>query len=138
MLPEVTFDQFRIGSQFFVLSRRHAQLAVHDQRLWRKFRLPCLPSMLDRCYPEEHYFPTLLSMHDPQGCSGYTLTRVDWNGSFDGHPRTYEPAEITAQLIQELRQKNGTSYSYLFARKFTKECLQPLMDIADNVIFHDK
>ena len=73
---------------------------------------------------------------DPQGCSGYTLTRVNWAGSTDGHPHTYTPAEITPQLIQELRQNNNVSYS--FARKFSKECLEPLMDIANDVIFDDK
>ncbi|KAF3329828.1 Core-2/I-Branching enzyme [Carex littledalei] len=136
MLPEVPYDQFRVGSQFFVLSRRHAHLVVHDRRLWRKFRIPCLPTMEGFCYPEEHYFPTLLNIMDPQGCRGYTLTRVNWTDSTDGHPHTYTPAEITPQLIQELRWKE--SVSYLFARKFSKECLEPLMGIADDVIFHDK
>ncbi|KAJ1702675.1 hypothetical protein LUZ63_002454 [Rhynchospora breviuscula] len=138
MLPEVSFEQFRIGSQFFVLARRHAHLVIRERRLWRKFRKPCLPTMLDCCYPEEHYFPTLLSMKDPEGCSGYTLTRVNWTDTSDGHPHMYMPPEITPQLIQELRRTNDSSYSHLFARKFSKECLEPLMAIADDVIFHDQ
>ncbi|XP_057954325.1 glycosyltransferase BC10 [Malania oleifera] len=132
MLPEVPFSQFRVGSQFFVLHRRHALTVIRDRRLWRKFRLPCYSS--DSCYPEEHYFPTLLSMEDPNGCTHYTLTRVNWTGTTNGHPHTYRPAEVSAQLIYDLRKSNST-YSYLFARKFLPDCLEPLVGIADTVIF---
>ncbi|KAJ8763976.1 hypothetical protein K2173_004840 [Erythroxylum novogranatense] len=48
----------------------------------------------DECYLEEHYFPTLLSMVDPNGCTHYTLTMVNWNGTIDGHLYTYRPNEI--------------------------------------------
>ncbi|MQM04955.1 hypothetical protein Taro_037761 [Colocasia esculenta] len=136
MLPEVSFDQFRVGSQFFVLTRRHAVAVVRDRRLWKKFRMPCLKSKEDSCYPEEHYFPTLLSMQDPAGCTGYTLTRVNWTGSVGGHPHTYRPGEVTAELVRNLRRSNGT-YSYLFARKFSPDCLDPLMELSDSVILRD-
>nr|CAD1828118.1 unnamed protein product [Ananas comosus var. bracteatus] len=136
MLPEVPFQRFRVGSQFFVLARRHAMLVVRDRRLWKKFRLPCLRSMKDSCYPEEHYFPTLLDMQDPQGCTRYTLTRVNWTDSVGGHPHTYRPWEISGDLIRELRRSNST-YSYMFARKFSPDCLDPLLAIADSVIFRD-
>ncbi|XP_052193677.1 glycosyltransferase BC10 [Diospyros lotus] len=134
MLPEVRFDQFRIGSQFFILARRHAVLVVGERRLWRKFQLPCLDT--ESCYPEEHYFPTLLSMEDPDGCTKYTLTRVNWTGSTDGHPYMYRRPEVSPQLIYNLRQSNF-SPSYLFARKFSPDCLDPLLDISDSVIFRD-
>ncbi|GER28879.1 Core-2/I-branching beta-1,6-N-acetylglucosaminyltransferase family protein [Striga asiatica] len=130
MLPEVPFNRFRAGSQFFVLARQHAVVVVRDRRLWRKFRLPCLN--LDSCYPEEHYFPTLLSMEDPDGCTHYTLTRVNWTGSVGGHPHMYGPEELSASLIYELRLSNS-SYSFMFARKFSPDCLQPLLDIAGKV-----
>lgn len=134
MLPEVPFEQFRVGSQFFVLNREHSLLVIKDRKLWRKFRLPCLN--MDSCYPEEHYFPTLLSMEDPDGCTHYTLTRVNWTGSTGGHPHTYQPAEVSPELIQELRLSNST-YSYMFARKFSSDCLKPLMKIAKKFIFSD-
>ncbi|XP_073290838.1 glycosyltransferase BC10-like [Primulina huaijiensis] len=134
MLPEVPFDRFRIGSQFFVLTRQHALVVIRDRRLWRKFRLPCFK--VDSCYPEEHYFPTLLSMEDPDGCTHHTLTRVDWTGSIGGHPHTYRHVEVSSTLIDQLRTSNS-SYSYMFARKFSPECLQPLLDIAEKVIFSD-
>lgn len=134
MMPEVKFEQFRVGSQFFVLTRRHALVVVKDRTLWRKFRTPCYRE--DECYPEEHYFPTLLSMSDPNGCTHYTLTRVNWTGTTSGHPYTYGPAEISPELIYRLRESNY-SESYLFARKFSPDCLRPLMNIAKKVIFRD-
>ncbi|CAK9159071.1 unnamed protein product, partial [Ilex paraguariensis] len=129
MLPEVPFDEFRVGSQFFILTRRHALLVVKERRLWRKFKLPCL--RVESCYPEEHYFPTLLSMEDPNGCTHYTLTRVNWTESVNGHPHTYRPPEVSPALIYKLRQLNSTS-EYLFARKFSPDCLDPLLEIADS------
>lgn len=136
MLPEVPFERFRVGSQFFALTRKHAVMVVRDRRLWKKFRMPCLRKMRDSCYPEEHYFPTLLDMQDPNGCSGYTLTRVNWTDSVAGHPHMYKPDEVKPELIWELRRSNST-YSYLFARKFSPECIDPLMQIADSVILKD-
>ncbi|KAL3518647.1 hypothetical protein ACH5RR_021236 [Cinchona calisaya] len=132
MTPEISFDQFRVGSQFFTLSRNHALKVIEDRRLWRKFKLPCIN--VESCYPEEHYFPTLLSMADLEGCSQYTLTRVNWTDSVNGHPHTYHRPEVSPQLIHTLRESNS-SYSYMFARKFSPDCLNPLMEIADSVIF---
>ncbi|KAF3439477.1 hypothetical protein FNV43_RR17755 [Rhamnella rubrinervis] len=134
LMPEVPFEQFRVGSQFFVLARRHAMVVVKDRTLWRKFRSPCYRE--DECYPEEHYFPTLLSMSDPNGCTHYTLTRVNWTGTVNGHPYTYRPTEVSSELIYQLRVSNY-SESYLFARKFSPDCLRPLMGLADTVIFRD-
>lgn len=134
MLPEVPFEKFRVGSQFFVLTKKHALMVLKDRKLWRKFKLPCFKT--ESCYPEEHYFPTLLSMNDPNGCTGYTVTRVNWTDSVNGHPHMYEPPEVSPELIYTLRQSNY-SHDYLFARKFSPACLKPLMDMADTVIFND-
>lgn len=134
MLPEVKYEEFRVGSQFFVLTRKQSLTVIKDRKLWRKFKLPCLN--VDICYPEEHYFPTLLSKQDPDSCTGYTLTRVNWTESMGGHPRTYHSTEVSPELINRLRESNS-SYSYMFARKFSPECLNPLMEIADSVIFKD-
>ncbi|XP_076937539.1 glycosyltransferase BC10-like [Bidens hawaiensis] len=132
MLPEIPFDKFRIGSQFYILTRSHSLIIIKDRKVWRKFRLPCTD--VDTCYPEEHYFPTLLSMEDPKGVSEYTLTNVNWTGSVDGHPYMYTPDEVSPELIRRLRVSNS-SFTYLFGRKFSPECLLPLMEMADDVIF---
>ncbi|GFZ20272.1 core-2/I-branching beta-1,6-N-acetylglucosaminyltransferase family protein [Actinidia rufa] len=96
-------------------------------------RCPLSNSDLGR---KEHYFPTLLSMEDPGGCTHYTLTRVNWTDCTDGHPHTYRPPELSPELIYKLRQSNFT-HPYLFARKFSPDCLTPLLNISDSVIFRD-
>ncbi|GER51691.1 Core-2/I-branching beta-1,6-N-acetylglucosaminyltransferase family protein [Striga asiatica] len=152
MFPEVEFADFRIGSQFWAVVRRHARDIVADTRLWSKFRLPCLKDAT--CYPEEHYFPTLMSMVDPSGCVPCTLTHVDWSGGHGGHPRMYKADEVGRELIMGLRSSRprygddgpGGSNStvslrrhdpFLFARKFSPACLDRLMAIADDVLFKD-
>ncbi|KAG5562833.1 hypothetical protein RHGRI_005530 [Rhododendron griersonianum] len=151
MLPEVPFKDFRSGSQFFVLTRKHARIVASDTKLWSKFKLPCLSK--STCYPEEHYFPTLLSMVDPRGCMPAKLTHVDWRGSHGGHPRTYSASEVGPRLILGLRRDrpryggdeiNGSDSSlierhdpFLFARKFSPDSIHPLMRIACDVIFKD-
>ncbi|KAJ4959281.1 hypothetical protein NE237_026392 [Protea cynaroides] len=149
MLPEIPFQDFRIGSQFYILTRRHARLVVKDERLWSKFKLPCI--QWDTCYPEENYFPTLLSMEDRSRCVPATLTHVDWSRQSGGHPREYEASEVGPDLILSLRRDrprydgNFTNSSsparedapFLFARKFSPESLEPLMRIANDVILRD-
>ncbi|KAI4385422.1 hypothetical protein MLD38_003449 [Melastoma candidum] len=134
MEPEVPFEKFRVGSQFFIITRKHALAVVRDRKLWSKFRMPCYRE--DACYPEEHYFPTLLDMEDPKGVTKYTLTKVNWTGTVDGHPYTYSASEVSPKLIHSLRKSNYSA-SYLFARKFSPECLEPLMKMAGSVIFQD-
>ncbi|KAL2318075.1 hypothetical protein Fmac_031951 [Flemingia macrophylla] len=143
MLPEIKFNQFRVGSQFWALTRRHARMVVSERVLWRKFNVPC--ELWYACYPEENYFPTLLNMWDPRGCVHATLTHVNWTGRWDGHPRTYEAWEVGPELIRRMRREtpkygdggDGRRDPFLFARKFAPDALRPLMRIANDVIFRD-
>lgn len=153
MLPQVKLEEFRIGSQFWVLKRKHARMVVGDHRLWSKFKLPC--ERWYTCYPEENYFPTLLNMRDPGGLVPATLTHVDWRGRFDGHPRTYNASEVVPELIQSLRndrprygdeEESGNDTvltvrerrdAFLFARKFPPDAIGSLMSMASDVIFKD-
>ncbi|XAR70978.1 hypothetical protein NMG60_11028037 [Bertholletia excelsa] len=151
LLPEVPFEKFRTGSQFFVLTRKHARLVVSDRRLWAKFKLPCLTRF--HCHPEEHYFPTLISIKDPRGCIPATRTYVDWSITWHGHPRLFNASEVGPHLIWEIRNKrprygeDGTNGPdsltgkrndpFLFARKFSPDSIQPLMRIAPDVIVKD-
>ncbi|KAL1210360.1 Glycosyltransferase BC10 [Cardamine amara subsp. amara] len=151
MLPEVKLEEFRIGSQFWVLKRRHARVVARDRRIWEKFNKTCVRE--DTCYPEENYFPTLLNMRDPRGCVPATLTHVDWTINDGGHPRMYEPEEVVPDLILRLRKTrprygedgiNGSDWSvverndpFLFARKFSPVALEPLLGMAGSVLFND-
>ncbi|KAK4415377.1 Glycosyltransferase BC10 [Sesamum alatum] len=151
MLPEVEYEDFRIGSQFWVLKRKHARIVVGERRVWSKFKLPCLRDYT--CYPEEHYFPTVLSMVDPRGCIPCTLTHVDWNGGHGGHPRMYMGSEVGPELIRRLRESRprygdeisissnssagGRHDPFMFARKFSPGAVHQLMSIANEVIFKD-
>ncbi|KAL5850285.1 hypothetical protein ACOSQ4_008298 [Xanthoceras sorbifolium] len=152
MLPVVRLEDFRIGSQFWVLTRRHARLVVDDEKVWDRFNQPCTRE--DTCYPEEHYFPTLLHMRDPRGSVSATLTHVDWSVSTGGHPREYRPSEVGAELISKLRSdrprygddgSNGSDSSvrerrhhpFLFARKFSRASLKRLLRIANDIILKD-
>lgn len=153
MLPEVEFSRFRIGSQFSVLTREHAKVAVNDTRIWSKFKLPCLKQNIYRCYPEENYFPTLMSMLDNIGCVPATLTYVDWKGRHDGHPHTFRGSEVGPELIRAIRRLrprygdeeiNGSDVSvmkrnhpFLFARKFGSDTVGKLMGIADDVVLKE-
>ncbi|KAI3788986.1 hypothetical protein L2E82_01769 [Cichorium intybus] len=150
MIPEVTFERFRIGSQFSVLTRHHARMVVGDTRLWSKFKLPCLRENIDRCYPEENYFPTLLSMVDRRGCVPATLTYVDWKRSHHGHPYTFHVSDVGPEFIRTIRRRrprygdeeiNGSDASvirrndpFLFARKFGADTVGALLEIADDVV----
>ncbi|CAN1143314.1 hypothetical protein LINPERPRIM_LOCUS26454 [Linum perenne] len=42
MMLKVSFEEFQVGSQFFVLAKRHAVVVLSYKKLWRKFRLKCL------------------------------------------------------------------------------------------------
>lgn len=158
MLPEVRIDDFRTGSQLFALTSRRARLLMKDRRLWGKFRLQCVYNWM--CYPEENYFPTLLSKADPQGCGHTTLTHVDWRRRSGGHAHKYEMAEVGPDLITRLRiqrprysdEEEGAfncsnsslatwrrirHHAFSFAWKFGADTIKPLMSISSDVIRND-
>ncbi|KAJ6915165.1 hypothetical protein NC651_017218 [Populus alba x Populus x berolinensis] len=116
MLPEVGFKDFRIGSQFWVLTRKHARMVVRDIRIWPKFNQTCLRE---------------------------DTSSVDWSVRVCGHPREYKAYEVGPDLIMSLRNKrprygyeeiNGYDLSvmkrndpFLFARKFSPDSIQSLI-----------
>lgn len=127
MLPEVPFSKFRVGSQFFVLTRKHTVMIVADKKYWSKFGLPCLNAYT--CYAEEHYFPTLIEIEDPACSTRYTLTYVDWSKpTAGGHPTTFGKKQISKGFVKALQRK--MKGRYLFARKFQDECLDGLLQLA--------
>jgi len=59
MEPEVTIAQWRKGSQWFEVNRNLAVSIIADNIYYPKFKNFCTPA----CYVDEHYFPTILSIH---------------------------------------------------------------------------
>lgn len=154
MLPEIEFKDFRKGSQWFTMTRRHALIIMADSLYYKKFRLYCRPGMEGRnCYSDEHYFPTLFNMIDPDGIAKWSVTYVDWSER-KWHPRSYKAPDITSKLLRNITgfdtslhftsdekktvlttpcMWNGKKRPcFLFARKFFPETLDNLMKLFSN------
>ncbi|MED6124396.1 hypothetical protein PIB30_058539 [Stylosanthes scabra] len=137
MLPDIQLRHWRKGSQWFELSRVLAVYIVSDTRYYTLFRKYCKPA----CYPDEHYIQTFLNMFHGNLNSNRTVTWVDWSQG-GPHPATYGRANITVNFLQAIRN-NGTlcrynsdmtSICFLFARKFDRTALEPLLDLASQVM----
>jgi hypothetical protein len=100
---------FHKASQFFCLSRPHAQFIVDHDMLadWRH----CV-------IPDEHYIPTLLAMHGRLNeCAQRSLTYADWaSGRQEGG---WGPATFHQLLPSDVNMLHKTDC--LFARKFAKD-----------------
>ncbi|XP_010548536.1 PREDICTED: uncharacterized protein LOC104819929 [Tarenaya hassleriana] len=155
MLPEVEKKDFRKGSQWFSMKRKHAVVVMADSLYYSKFKLYCRPHMDGgrNCYADEHYFPTVFNMIDPGRIANWSVTHVDWSEG-KWHPKTYGAKDITYNLIKTIKsirhslhvtsdlQKQTTLKAclwkgeyrpcYLFARKFNPETLDRLIHIFPN------
>ncbi|XP_047338682.1 glycosyltransferase BC10-like [Impatiens glandulifera] len=137
MWPTIRLSDWRKGSQWFEIQRSLAIALVSDTKYYKLFRKYCKPS----CYPDEHYIPTLLNMFYGSTNANRTVTYVDW--ALGGpHPTSYGKSNITEGFIESIRN-NGTRCSYnsgkttvcyLFARKFSPDALEPLMNLASTVM----
>ena len=129
MLPEVSIDQWRKGSQWFEANRQLAIDIIKDLKYYPKFEQFCKPA----CYVDEHYFPTMLTIQSPHLLANRTLTYVDWSRG-GAHPATFGKNDITADFFRKIQQDHTcvynnqpTSVCYLFARKFAPNALDLLL-----------
>lgn len=106
--------QWRKSSQWFGLTREHAQLMVDDEEQFAIFQRYCHGWDERRsveCYPDEHYLPTLLSVRGRENetyCGGYGLAATDWR--YGGpHPRAWRSREIKPWLLETLRSLGVSS-----------------------------
>ncbi|CAM6104764.1 unnamed protein product [Calypogeia fissa] len=132
MLPEITFDQFRKSSQWFVYLRRHALMIlqdVHKQKYWSHFDHPCV---IYFCGTDEHYYPTFFNIVDPDGVTGTCLTYVEWPDYVSEHPVTFYRDNISKDLITSIQTKNDGQY--LFARKMEIDTVDLLMNLTDTIL----
>lgn len=135
MVPEINIVQWRKGSQWFEINRKLAVDIVKDIVFYPKFDHFCKPH---KCYVDEHYFPTMLSIHSPRLLANRTLTYVDWSRG-GAHPATFGKADITEQLFKKILEGQTCIYNnqpssvcFLFARKFAPSALEPLLEHASD------
>lgn len=139
MAPAIRLPQWRKGSQWFELSRDVATSVLADTTYYPLFRKHCRPS----CYPDEHYLPTIVNMLHGDRNANRTVTFVDWSKG-GPHPAKYGARDVTVELIQGIRRRRSdrpclynsrpTSMCFLFARKFTPDTLEPLLNISSAVM----
>lgn len=135
MLPEITLNQWRKGSQWFEMDRELALEVVSDRKYFPVFQEYCKGS----CYADEHYLPTYVSIKFWEGNSNRSLTWVDWSKG-GPHPSKFLRSDITDKFLESLREKkckyneNSTNVCYLFARKFAPSSLSKLIKIAPMVM----
>ncbi|KAL2611237.1 hypothetical protein R1flu_022929 [Riccia fluitans] len=134
MLPEIPFEKFRKGAQWFVFIRRHALLVLKDQlenKYWGKFNRPCVVYF---CGTDEHYYHTLIYILDSEGANGKCVTHVAWPPYVSEHPVMYHNWDIKKELIEEMQRKDDGQY--LFARKFHEDTVDSLMALTDTILLH--
>lgn len=138
MKPDIKLSNWRKGSQWFELNRTLAIKVVSDTKYYNLFKRYCLPA----CYPDEHYIPTFVHMFYGALNSNRTITYVDWSQG-GPHPASFEAANITQVFIRSLRSNGGNSCRYnginthvchLFARKFTPDALEPLLNLTSTIL----
>lgn len=131
MLSRVPKDHLRRGSMFVALSRFHAFILLKDTVYCKAFVYGWGASGAEA---SEHYYQTLLPrLVAPQlSYRGilYEEALTPPQGG-DRKPRTFGASEVTAELVERMKEKNCTwngspKPCFLFARQFGSECLEPL------------
>ncbi|KAF7819542.1 glycosyltransferase BC10 isoform X1 [Senna tora] len=156
MAPVIPVSNWRKGSQWAVLSRKHAEVVVNDETVLPMFQLYCKPadtSKVHNCIPDEHYVQTLLALKGLEGeLTRRSLTHTSWDLSSSRehdrrgwHPVTYKFSDATPMLIKFIKEidniyyeteyrrewcssKGKPSTCFLFARKFTRPAAMRLLN----------
>lgn len=136
MRPVIKIEQWRKGSQWFEMDRDLAIEVVSDQEYFPVFQKHCK----GRCYADEHYLPTFVSMKHSERNSNRSLTWVDWSRG-GAHPAKFLRREVTVEFLQRMRSGskcvyngNSTNTCFLFARKFWPNALERLLRFAPKVM----
>ncbi|GFP99742.1 hypothetical protein PHJA_002118300 [Phtheirospermum japonicum] len=130
----ISVENWRKGSQWVVLTRKHAEIVVQDDTVypmfeqhckkkslpefWREHPLPADGSKEHNCIPDEHYVQTLLAQKGLEGeITRRSLTHSAWDLSSSRnherrgwHPVTYKLADATSTLIQSIKDTDNIYY----------------------------
>ncbi|KAH6774413.1 Core-2/I-branching beta-1 [Perilla frutescens var. hirtella] len=142
MQPVISVDSWKKGSQWVVLTRKHAGIVVEDETVlsifqlhcktrplpefWRDRPLPADASAEHNCIPDEHYVQTLLTLRGLEGeITRRSLTHSSWDLSSSRdpkrrgwHPVTYKLADATPNLIQSIRDIDNIYYETEYRREW--------------------
>jgi len=126
-------DYWRKGSQWFVLTRKHAEAVVADTTVLPVFVDNCQKVVLPdnweddpknnattkphNCIPDEHYIQTLFAMKDLEDeTERRTLTYSRWEnqakdqGREGWHPVTYAFADATLEAMKKIQDLRSIRY----------------------------
>uniref|UniRef100_A0A7N0TH24 Core-2/I-branching beta-1,6-N-acetylglucosaminyltransferase family protein n=2 Tax=Kalanchoe fedtschenkoi TaxID=63787 RepID=A0A7N0TH24_KALFE len=134
MDPVIPVDNWRKGSQWVILTRKHAQVVVKDRTVFPMFQQHCrrksLPefwrekpiigdtSKQHNCITDEHYVQTLLAQEGLEGeITRRSLTHTSWDLKVNRewerrgwHPLTYKYSDATPELIQSIKGIDNIYY----------------------------
>ncbi|XP_075498786.1 glycosyltransferase BC10-like isoform X3 [Primulina tabacum] len=142
MGPVIPVDNWRKGSQWVVLTRKHVETIVQDDSVfpmfqwhckkrslpefWRETALPADASKEHNCIPDEHYVQTLLAQKGLEGeITRRSLTHSSWDLSSSKdperrgwHPLTYKLADSSPMLIQSIKDIDNIYYETEYRREW--------------------
>ncbi|EEC78599.1 hypothetical protein OsI_18623 [Oryza sativa Indica Group] len=136
MDPIIPVENWRKGSQWAVLTRKHAEVVVEDEEVLPEFQKHCrrrpLPEFWrdwDRpipaeawkahnCIPDEHYVQTLLAQHGlEEELTRRSVTHSAWDLSSSKdrerrgwHPVTYKISDATPALVKSIKDIDNIYY----------------------------
>ncbi|BDA47491.1 probable glycosyltransferase BC10 at C-terminar half [Coccomyxa sp. Obi] len=103
-------EHWRKSSQWFAVTRKHAQLVLEDTHILDLFQRYCQNAWdndVNRwrdCFSDEHYMPSLLAylqLGHETDCVG-RLVGVDWSQG-GAHPRSYSVQDVNPDKMVSLR-----------------------------------
>ncbi|KAJ0651943.1 putative glycosyl transferase, family 14 [Helianthus annuus] len=142
MDPVIPANHWRKGSQWVILTRKHAEIIVKDDvvfpmfqqhcqrkslpEFWRDRPVPADNSKEHNCIPDEHYVATLLAQKGLEGeLTRRSLTHTSWDiSSSKGrerqgwHPVTYKLADATPMLVQSIKDIDNIYYETEYRREW--------------------
>ncbi|XP_026387288.1 uncharacterized protein LOC113282486 [Papaver somniferum] len=142
MHPVVPAHNWRKGSQWTVLNRKHAEVIVKDDTVFPMFQQYCMRKSLPEfwrdhpvpaegwkehnCIPDEHYVQTLLAQEGLEGeITRRTVTHTSWDLSASRdrerrgwHPTSYKYSDATPELIQSIKDIDNVYYETEYRREW--------------------
>ncbi|KAK7271647.1 hypothetical protein RJT34_27723 [Clitoria ternatea] len=142
MDPIIPVYNWRKGSQWTVLTRKHAKVVVEDETVfpmfqlyckkkplpefWRDHYIPADTSKVHNCIPDEHYVQTLLAQHGLEAeLTRRSVTHTSWDISSSRdrerrgwHPVTYKYSDATPMLVKSIKEIDNIYYETEYRREW--------------------